>query len=148
MKALSIHPYYAMAIIAGQKTVEIRSWETNYRGDILICSTAKKQRGTIPGHALGVVTLEDVRRFEKKDCKPALLDPKDYVYHCIDYAWILTNVRPIKPVPVKGKLSLWNYDGAIEFIPESEWLLPEGIEPGSEQDTGEFFEKYWKKLIY
>ena len=73
MKALSIHPYYAMAIVSGQKTIEIRSWETSYRGDILICSTAKKQRGTIPGHALGVVTLEDIRRFEKKDFKATLL---------------------------------------------------------------------------
>ena len=42
MKALSIHPEYAMNIIKGLKTVEVRGWTTKYRGDILICATANK----------------------------------------------------------------------------------------------------------
>ena len=48
MKALSIHPIYAMCIVTGQKTVECRSWTTSYRGDILICSTAKKRKVQFP----------------------------------------------------------------------------------------------------
>lgn len=37
MKALSIHPYYAIGIVTGDKTI-VRTWSTDYRGDILICS--------------------------------------------------------------------------------------------------------------
>lgn len=145
MKALSIHPYYAMAIVSGQKSIEVRSWDTNYRGDILICSTAKKFHGTIPGHALGVVTLTDVRRLEKSDLDAALMLPAEY--NILNYAWVLTNNRLIKPVPVKGKLSLWDYDGEIEFIPDNEWTLPEGADPET-APPGEWFTKYWEPLIF
>lgn len=139
MKALSIHPYYAQAIVAGQKSVEVRTWKTNYRGDILICSTAKKYHDTIPSHALGVVTLEDVVPLEKKHLKDALLLPQEYEKGL--YAWILSYNRLIKPIPVKGKLSLWNYDGEIEYIPEAEWLTDDP------EKEGEWLEKYWRPLM-
>ena len=139
MKALSIHPYYAMAIVAGQKSIECRTWSTDYRGDILICSTAKKHHGTIPGHALGVVTLKDVRPFTKKDTDAALLLPAEFKPGL--YAWELTYNRLIVPVPVKGKLSLWNYEGDIEYIPEEEWITDDP------EKAGEWFEKYWKPLM-
>lgn len=115
MKALTIHPAYAMMIVGGQKTVECRTWKTSYRGDILICSSAKKFAGTIPGHALGVVTLKDIVPFTKKHIKPAMVD--EMIYDA--YAWILENPRLIKPIPVKGKLSLWNFDrdDMIEYLP-------------------------------
>ena len=94
MKALSIHPIYAMCIVTGQKTVECRSWTTNYRGDILICSTAKKEKGTIPGHALGVVTLKDIVPFQRKHLKGAMMDS----FSAENYAWILANPRVIGTV--------------------------------------------------
>ena len=144
MKALSIHPYYAMAIVAGQKSIECRSWSTEYRGDILICSTKDKLHGTIPGHALGVVTLEDIVPFKKKHLKPALMMPRDFQEGM--YAWKLTYNRLIVPVPVKGRLSLWNYDGDIEYIPESEWILPEGVS-AEDVPAGEWFHKYWEPLL-
>ena len=144
MKALSIHPYYAMAIVSGQKSVEVRTWKTDYRGDLLICSTKTKLHGTIPGHALGVVALEDCVPLEKKHMKDALMQPKDFQDGL--YAWKLTYNRLIVPVPVKGKLSLWNYDGDIEYIPDEEWILPAGIEP-DEAPAGDWMEKYWKPLM-
>ena len=134
MKALSIHPIYAMCIVTGQKTVECRSWTTNYRGDILICSTAKKEKGTIPGHALGVVTLEDIVPFQRKHLKGAMMDS----FSPEDYAWILTNPRVIKPFPVKGKLSLWTCEHEIEYLPE----------PKNEKEDEELGRIYWDPIIY
>ena len=134
MKALSINPVYAMQIVTGIKTVECRSWTTNYRGDILICSTAKKEKGTIPGHALGVVTLEDIVPFQKKHLKGAMMDD----FNPEDYAWILTNPRVIKPFPVKGKLSLWNCEHEIEFLPV----------PKNEEEDEELGRIYWDPIIY
>lgn len=134
MKALSIHPVYAMCIVTGQKTVECRSWTTNYRGDILICSTAKKEKGTIPGHALGVVTLKDIVQFQRKHLKGPMMDE----YSPEDYAWILTNPRVIKPFPVKGKLSLWTCEHEIEYLPV----------PKNEKEDEELGRIYWDPIIY
>ena len=134
MKALSIHPVYAMCIVTGQKTVECRSWTTNYRGAILICSTAKKEKGAIPGHALGVVTLKDIVPFQRKHLKGAMMDE----YYPEDYAWILTNPRVIKPFPVKGKLSLWTCEHEIEYLPV----------PKNEAEDEELGRIYWDPIIY
>lgn len=90
MKALSIHPEPALAIIKGQKTEEYRTWQTNYRGNLLICSTAKKTKGGISGQALGIVTLQEINR---------LADGT--------YAWQLSELQWIKPFPNKGRLSLY-----------------------------------------
>lgn len=45
MKALSVRGNYIMDMIAGKKKIEYRSWQTNYRGPLLMCSPAKKVAG-------------------------------------------------------------------------------------------------------
>lgn len=115
MKALSIHPEYAMNIIKGLKTVEVRSWTTKYRGDLLVCSTAKKGKGLVSGHALGVVTLSDVSPMKRGHARAAMVN--EYENWDGYYAWTLKNPRPIVPFPIKGKLSLWECDHSIEFLP-------------------------------
>lgn len=137
MKALSIHPIYAMSIVTGEKTIECRSWNTNYRGDILICSTAKKFHETIPSHALGIVELVDIVPFTRAHLAPAMMEPRDFQSGL--YAWILKNPRLIKPVPVKGKLSLWNYEGNIEIVP-----LADDDDEGGEA----FLEQYWRPIMF
>lgn len=135
MKALTVHPVYAMCIVTGQKTVECRTWKTSYRGDVLICSSAKKFKGSIPGHALGVVTLKDVVPFKREHIKPSMED--GMIYDA--YAWILENPRIIKPIPVKGKLSLWNFENEnlIEYLPK----------PQTEEEDEAFGAMYWDDLI-
>lgn len=137
MKALSVHPYYAGLIFAGEKTIECRSWSTDYRGDILICSTAKKLKDTIPSHALCIVRLADVVPFTRKHLDAACMLPGDFAPN--QYAWILEDLRIIKPVPVKGKLSLWNYDGEIE-------ILKDAFEWDDETDL-KMYHKYWEPLF-
>ena len=141
MKALSIHPVYAFDIATGEKTIECRTWKTDYRGDIVICSTAKKIYGTIPGCALAVVTLKDVVPFRKEHLQAAMMEQKDYKPGM--YAWILDNNRIIKPIPVKGKLSLWNFTETdkIEFIPECEWVAA----PEYTDTNIDWFGKYWEE---
>lgn len=141
MKALSIHPVYAFNIATGEKTIECRTWKTDYRGEIVICSTAKKLYGTVPGCALAVVTLKDVVPFKREHLQAAMMEPKDYRPGL--YAWILENNRIIKPIPVKGKLSLWEFTqlDKIEYIPECEWVdAPEYTETNID-----WFEKYWEE---
>ena len=116
MKALSIEPYYAMQIFAKAKDIEVRTWKTDYRGDVLICSTNKREVNTIPGHALCVATLSDIVPLERKHLKRAML-PGNFDTSG-KYAWILTNLRYIVPFAVKGRLSLWECDHEIEFVDE------------------------------
>ncbi|MDM9583073.1 ASCH domain-containing protein [Nostoc sp. GT001] len=44
MKAISLWQPWASFIPLGMKRYETRSWETNYRGDLLICSAKKQSR--------------------------------------------------------------------------------------------------------
>lgn len=141
MKALSIHPFFAMGIATGEKTIEVRTWKTDYRGEIVICSTKKKLYATIAGHALCTVKITDCVPFTRKMCEDALLNTSDWQPGL--YAWILDDNRLIEPVPVKGKLSLWNYDGPINYIPEGEWVYDEN---DPDKSAG-WYDKYWRPLL-
>lgn len=113
MKALSVRQPFADNIARGIKTLEIRSWPTHYRGDLLICA-AKKRHGDLPtGIAVAIVTVSD--------CRPCVPGDDDAGACCEpdegDFAWVLTDVRPIKPFPVLGRLGLFDVplpDGCAE----------------------------------
>ncbi len=114
MKALSIGAFYAAAIATNFKTIETRSWPTDYRGEILICSTVSKQGlshlkdSLIFGHALAIATIKDCQKFKKSD------RPKAMIENDIDmrgmYAWHLSDIKPIKPIPIKGQQRIYNTD--------------------------------------
>lgn len=127
MKALSLRSDYALDVLSGDKTVEYRSWSTNHRGDLLICSTARKIPGTIPGHALAVVRIKDVKKLSERQ-----------------YAWQLDNLRAIEPFPVKGQQHMFNVDDSlIKYHPE----VDDENDPSDEVAT-EFAEKYLVDLFY
>jgi len=133
VKALSIMPEYAADIFDGFKTVEWRSWKTDYRGDLLICASSRKCKGCIAGHALCMVTLKDVVPFTRRHLNAAMMD---FVPNPPGYAWILDNVRLIKPFPYKGKLHIYDVDAS----------LVEVLSPIQTKEADEEFEKYYKQL--
>ena len=94
MKALSVRGDYIMDIIAGKKKIEHRTWKTNYRGPLLMCSTAKKVAGAAPGYAICVVNLKSIQYFPFEDL----------------YYWNIEFADVIKPIHVKGQLKLFNVD--------------------------------------
>ena len=98
MKALSLHPMYATEIAVGDKPEEYRTWQTSYRGDLLICASTYNDGWEYPrGYALCVVNLYDIKWSEEDEC----------------YAWQLRNIRPVVPFPVKGKLHLYDVDDKL-----------------------------------
>lgn len=104
MKALSIKQPWANLIAAGKKTIETRLWETDYRGPLLIVSS--KMPPIAPaGCALAVAELIDCRPMTKSDEIPAQCS----IYPNA-FAWVLSNVRPIDPFPVKGRLGLYEVE--------------------------------------
>ena len=136
MKALSIYPEPVMDIFMGDKTIEYRTWQTDYRGDLLICAGSKKEPGFVNGYAYFVVSLYDIQLGEVWDEKH------------IEYEWMLGAPRLIKPIPVRGKLFLFDVD-------DSEIHYIEGGDLGAyptEQKANEFrkayFQKYLEPLTY
>lgn len=102
-KAISLKQPWANLVARGKKTIETRKWSTNYRGDLIICSSQKPKIEPW-GKALCIVELYDVRPMTKKDEKEACVK----IYKGA-YAWMLRNVRQINPpVPVKGSLGIYN----------------------------------------
>jgi len=135
MKAISLIQPWGTLILDGIKTIETRTWSTKHRGDLLICAGQKcqnvfdndvqtilnrvfKAKNYTPKHplaqpqgvALCVVELIHVRDYG--------ITENDIYQGCFPHtegrkAWIITNVRPVKQVPIKGKLSLFEVDDSL-----------------------------------
>lgn len=133
VKALSILPEYADDILVGAKTVEWRSWKTDYRGDLLICASSRKLKGYISGYALCMVKLVDVVPFTRKHIKGALMDG---VPNPAGYAWILEDVRYIKPFKYKGQLHIYDVDASLVKV----------LAPIDTKEGDEVYENFYKPL--
>ena len=102
MKALSVKQPWANRIATGGKTIELRTWRTGYRGRLLICSS-KRPVIEPAGCAVAVVDLVRCRIMRPEDEEASQSD-----YHPGAWCWVLDNVRPIKPIPVKGALGIFD----------------------------------------
>lgn len=107
MKAISVRQPAANKIAAGEKTIEIRTWTTHYRGDLLIVSSASPKIEPA-GCALCIVRLADVRPMTKDD-EAAACCSWDPTY----ISWVLTDIRRIEPFPVKGRLGLYEIELSV-----------------------------------
>lgn len=107
MKALSMTAPYGQFVRDGYKSIETRKYGTEYRGPILFCCT-KSSDSEDAGMALCVADVVDIRMMTKAD---------EFAACCTIYpkarAWILANVRRVKPFPVKGKLSIFEVDDSL-----------------------------------
>lgn len=102
-KAISLKQPMANWVAEGKKTIETRKWNTTYRGDLVICSSQKPDIAPA-GYALCIVELCDTRPMRKGDEKAACV--KKYPRA---QSWLLRNIRRLqKPIPVKGKLGIYN----------------------------------------
>lgn len=96
MKAISLRPNFAGHIALKFKTKEYRTWQTNYRGNLIIHANKdilKKEIGSfVYGHAICIVNLTAI--------KP----------HKNGYEWIFNGVQYIKPIKINGKQRLFNIE--------------------------------------
>ena len=140
MKALTVRNPYAHFIMVGEKELEFRTWQTDYRGDLLICSAANpKIKNTICGHALCIVKLHEVFEITKENYKDFGLDEKPDGKL---YAWQLIDVRLIKPFPVKGKLNFFEVDDSLIEI------IDNGDDNLTDEEADELYKKYIEPLLY
>lgn len=126
MKVLTIKQPWATLIMQGYKRFEFRSWQTKYRGDLLIHAgkgidkeAIKRLEKYLPkelltGKILGKVTLVDCIKMSPEFKERLLKENKDiYAKSSFqeNYGWQMDNLQVFKePIEIKGHLSLWEYN--------------------------------------
>lgn len=126
MKVITIKQPYASLIAAGLKEYEFRTWKTAYRGPILIHAGKSIDREAVEkfscynlDYPLGCI----IARAELTDCVPVddglrtTLRERNFLIYSgttespqwQGYGFQLENILKIAPIPINGKLGLWNY---------------------------------------
>ena len=123
MKCLSISQPFADLIVSGKKTIELRKWNTNFRGEFLIhapikikiedCNRLKITKKLVTGAIIGKADLYDVKKYNStKEVK------NDQKFHFASknfqdktFGFKIRNVKPLRiPIPWKGQLGLFNVE--------------------------------------
>lgn len=127
MKVITIKQPYASLIAEGFKEYEFRTWKTKYRGEILIHAgkgidkeamtryenlNLEYPLGCIIAKAniTDCVYIDDKMRKILKEKNPLVYSSMIKQPKWEGYGFKLENVKKIEPIPVNGKLSLWDYD--------------------------------------
>ena len=117
------------------KRIEVRSRNTKFRGDILICSSAKPVDPWgrhLSGVTCGFVELYDVKPVEE-------FTEADWAATCIPeqdrpskgFGWLVRNPRRVVEMPIKGQLGIYSLivpKGDITIYPQHLYLGKEGWE--------------------
>lgn len=123
MKALSLKQPWAELILQRKKKIELRKWNTNFRGKFLIHASKipdKKNmkkfgfKELLCGFIVGKAELVEVKKYSGN--KELLMDKS---LHMADsslgkYGFVLKNIKRIKPIPAKGKLNFWDFRREVD----------------------------------
>ncbi len=116
MKVLSLKQPFAELILIGKKKIELRKWNTHFRGEFFIHASknpdkeSMKRFGftTLPlGKVVGKAELVDVKKYEGER-----EHFKDKDMHLASSSWgnygfVLENPVRINPIPFKGQLNFF-----------------------------------------
>ena len=146
MKVLSLLQPWASLVISGAKKFEVRSWQTAYRGPLLIHASARKPTRREKlffekaawfnqhlenmdwlnyGAIIGQVLLKDIfstewllQNWEHQSINNWQQELAFDDYSARRFAWKLEQPIPLLyPLPLKGTLGLWNYEGSFTLAP-------------------------------
>ena len=95
-----------------EKTIEVRTRNINYRGDLLICSSAKPEiPGRLSGVTCGFVELYDTKpisEFTAEDWDATCIPVDERHKYTKGFGWMMRNPRRVVEMPIKGQLGLYN----------------------------------------
>jgi hypothetical protein len=143
MKALSICQPWAELILQGRKTIELRTWQTSYRGRLAIhaSQTVREEAcvayGVDPGRVVrgalvGTVELVDILTLDERDWE-ALRDQHLSLHNFSGptFGWRLEDPQRLpQPIPMRGRMSLFNVpDDLIPPPPQPSPSEGEGVTP-------------------
>ena len=125
-KCLSLKQPYAELIVSGKKTIEIRTWNTKFRGEFLIHASKSVNKEAcerikikidpeplITGAIIGKSFLYDVKLYDNKSSflKDKRKHFADVNFTNYKYGFLLKNSKRFKkPIPLRGKLGFFNVE--------------------------------------
>ena len=123
MKCLSVSQPFANLIVSGNKSIELRKWNTNFRGEFLIhaplkirredCKRLKINGKLVTGAIIGKANLYDVKKY--KSVKEIIKDKKLHLasknFHDRTFGFMIKNAKSFRiPIPHKGQLGFFNVE--------------------------------------
>jgi hypothetical protein len=121
LKCLSVSQPFSDLIISGKKTIELRNWNTKFRGEFLIHSPLKIRtedskrlkinKKFVTGAIIGKAQLYDVKKYDS--LKEIKLDQKFHFaskkFQTKTFGFMLKNSKPLRiPIPWKGQLGIFD----------------------------------------
>jgi len=147
MKTISIRQPWAELIMQGRKTIELRTWRTHYRGQVLIhagytiepdgCEAYDVNPDELTrGAIIGTVEIVDMVEFDYDSfaaTRDQHLDQGDWPGDVL--GWRLANPQRLEtPIPMRGRLGLFEVpEEVLEGASVPEYLTPpqpSGPQPG------------------
>ncbi len=122
MKALSLKQPWAELIVSGKKTIEVRKWNTKFRGEFLIHASKQPNKegmkhfgfNELPtGCIVGKAELVDVKEYNTKEAFDAdtnLHQASLFAFNKKRYGFLLKNVQRLPQKPLKGQLNFFEVD--------------------------------------
>lgn len=123
MKCLSISQPFADLIISGKKTIELRKWNTNFRGEFFIhapikirvkdCKRLKITKKLDTGVIIGKAELYDVKKYNSS--KEVKIDQKFHLasknFQDKTFGFKIKNAKSLRiPIPWKGQLGFFDVE--------------------------------------
>jgi len=122
MKCLSVSQPYANLIVKGKKTIELRTWNTKFRGEFLVHAPSKIKTNACKKLGIdetklrtqvivGKAEIYDVKIYdsvvELKDDYKKHFASEEFLHH--KYGFLLKNPKELRiPIPYKGSLGFFN----------------------------------------
>lgn len=134
MKCLSVSQPFASLIIHGKKTIELRRWNTSFRGEFLIHSPKKirikdcvrlgiNPKNLVKGAIIGKAEIYDVKKYNSKSelFKDSKKHHASKSFQNNKYGFLIKNAKAFRiPIPVKGKLGFFDVKLEQKKIKKSE----------------------------
>lgn len=108
MPALTIRQPWAALVVTGRKRIEWRTWATSHRGPLLIHAAARPAPGVPtprPVRGLASVTGALIGQVSVTGCERCPCG-------CGMWGWVLDDPMTMEPVPMTGRLGLWDVTSA------------------------------------
>jgi ASCH domain-containing protein len=130
MKCLSLKQPYAELLVSGKKTIELRKWNTSFRGKFLVHASKNidKERLDFPGidhnklisgAVIGAAILYDVKQYRDKteleaDKNKHLADAKQFGF--CKYGFMIKNAHRFRrSIPYPGMLKFFQVDYPVSI---------------------------------
>jgi predicted transcriptional regulator len=118
MNVLSLKQPFAELVVSGKKKIELRNWNTKFRGEFLVHASKTPDKESMKkfnfeslptGAIIGKANLVDVKEYKTEEEQNM-----DKNLHLADSSWgkygfVLENAERMKEIPINGKLGFWEF---------------------------------------